>query len=313
MTTPVQQSYAYEIAWPASIAMHGLALDNGQTENGWADAVPDDLADAGGVAVFDQIVANMDPARNPYYGPDGNTLRLPSPDLSESMAALAAFAAAIFPDWMARMTAAIPIDDVGAWDYHTADAISAHDSAVGDRAAAGKARAFGFACAASGLSGAKQLFELVPDAHAAAVKTDFAAKLGLNEKQQQSEMFLRRWDAGLRYMEVANRANFAGVNAALDYVKITVEAENDTAGINDAVNRDRLTWNLDQWDHFLEGVTALSGAAVQPRPMNKRERMLSAVATSGSMALQTGASTGNIALGLGFGAVSLAAQLWGMN
>ena len=313
MTVPVQQSYAYEIAWPASIAMHGLALNNGQVENGWADASPTMLSLAGGTPVFDAIVANMDPARNPYYADDGTVLRLPDPDFAESVAALSAFAAAITPTWTDHSGFAEDFFEESDWDSNTGVPIGLHDSAVDLRVTAAKARSFGFASAASGLTTAKKLFELVPDAHVAAIKSDFAYKLALNSKQQQSEMFLRRWDAGLRYLEATARADIAGVSMALDYMKLMVEAHNDASGINDAVNRDYLTWDLDQWDHFLDGVTALSGAAVQPRPMNKKERLLSAITTSGSVALQTGASTGNIALGLGFGAVSLAAQLWGMN
>jgi hypothetical protein len=47
--------------------------------------------------------------------------------------------------------------------------------------------------------------------------------------------------------------------------------------------------------------------------MTSKERVLAAVTNSASVGLQTGASTGSPVIGVGVGALSMAAQLWGMN
>jgi hypothetical protein len=98
----------------------------------------------------------------------------------------------------------------------------------------------------------------------------------------------------------------------VDQQKTFAQAENDRLQLCDEAMEKYHTWRLDLWSYLLKGVTAVAGSPVQPRDMTKKERILSAVTNSASVALQTGAAGGNPVAGIGFGAVSLAAQLWGM-
>lgn len=318
------------VAWPVMMALNGLAVDSDPTVNEdgvitgsspWADITAFGQGTLGGgrdSTLMLYILNAMNPANNPFgvYDEEDETYSpaVPTAPQADATATAADAYSAELGNTTFAGTAKTFADQYVAhasWDDNSLATAQVTRAAVREKAAA--ARSLGSMMTMNaGLAGmTSPVFHANHEA-ALGQNADFAAGVALNAKQQQGEQFLRRWSAACRLWEAQQRGIIATFVLSSDFLKTTVQAQNDVLQLQDSAMENFHRWNFELWGYLLKPMNALSGTPIQPRDMTKKERILAAVMNSASVALQTGASGGNPAAGLGIGAVSLAAQLWGM-
>jgi hypothetical protein len=318
------------VAWPVLMALNGLAVESNAatTTSPWADVTttPSTFQGTmGGGRSGEQtlvlsVLSAMNPENNPYYNGDEEN---PGPGVVPSIGDDASafdpfvnpFITAVGNVGFAPAAKAMADQYVhhAGWDDTASALVSGQQSAALLREKSAAARTFGSMMTLNArMASMTSVVFHAEHVNAIFFNQDFAMGIALNVRQQQGEMFLRRWSAAVRLWEAKQRGRIGLMSTMVDQQKTFAQAENDRLQLCDEAMEKYHTWRLDLWSYLLKGVTAVSGSPVQPRDMTKKERILSAVTNSASVALQTGAAGGNPVAGIGFGAVSLAAQLWGM-
>lgn len=330
------KTFEPSVAWPVMIALNGLAVDSNPGGYDKTDGVDNPTPWSDVTAFYAEgmgkgrsnemtmmlyILNALNPANNPYSN-DAHTGPATPPAVGFT---LADAAKAVFSGKLTGTTATaaetfanqystqVSGSAVAGWDG-TADALAAIQESAGlVREKAGFARAMGsLFTMGSPVKGMAPALWNAEHVNAFAVHDEFHAGVALNERQQRGEMFLRRWALAIRVWEAQQRGSLAYLSLVVDREKAEVEATNDRLQLVDDTLQKYWTWRLDAWDYLLESASVLSGSPIQPRDMTRKERLLAAITSSASVGLQTGASTGSAPVGVGMGAVSLFAQLWGM-
>ena len=342
MTTPaaVTQSYEPTVAWPIEVALNGLAVKSNSNSDVWADVDPGtDVGEyfssslGGGLAgeqtMLLSILDALAPSANPYgvaHVSGGVTTYIPrtvatpvwsgewaKPIFDAFSSLLADVSASSAAAANSAKTMADQYKSVPSWDNGYSGIETLQNMAAVAREKNAATRSFGNVFTMNfALSGMTAPAFAPSHAGTLAVISDFDAVIELSAVQQQGEMFMRRWSAAVRIWEAKQRGGIGKFTLSVDQSKAYTAATNDVNQLNDHLLEQFWTWNFEPWHYLLNVANVLSGNPVQPRDMTKKERLLAAVTTSASTGIQTGASMGNPAIGVGMGALSLFGQLWGM-
>lgn len=139
--------------------------------------------------------------------------------------------------------------------------------------------------------------------------SEYEKSLELSRQSQRAQLVGQIMSTAIGIASQKMQAAQALVGTKIDYLRIVALAKQDQIDKDLEYVTRNATWDLDLMQYAQNALGSIYGAQQAPRQQTKGERLLAAVNSSISLAIQGGLALGNPGVGVALGATNLITQL----